>query len=413
MMGIDENLVAVRLERLLARELGLAPSGLRGNLLGAIRERTKRLGVSELEYVTVAGAGDAGAVRELAALADHLLLGHTHFYRHETVWRWLEDNLVRELGTDAECGMRNAEPRRFGAPPASPSGGPTVVRALAAGCSTGEEAYTLALLLRRMFGDNGYHVTGVDMSERALRVAARGEYPASEVAALPEAWRAGALAEAEPGISRFVERIRCRIDLQWRNLLTGQVEGPFHVVCLRNVLTYMEEPAVERILGAIEKLLARPGVLVTAPQEAFLVASRPGLKPAGHGLPVFVSAPGGGRGLHPPDGGVCTRLTAGSAPGGGRGLHPPDGGVCDRLRLGAEYAGRGSAEWVRFEGELVELMKLPAGQVEIDLSQVKGLDYHVKRSLRSAVKLLAAGGWGVRVISDFGSSAPDLDRHGG
>ena len=82
-----------------------------------------------------------------------------------------------------------------------------------AGCATGEEAFTLAILLGRELGCHNVRVLGTDISETALKTAHAATYPSSAVAAVPSSLRRWAFdtddredqVKIKPSVARTVE----------------------------------------------------------------------------------------------------------------------------------------------------------------------------------------------------------------
>lgn len=189
-------------------------------------------------------AGAAGQL-EWAALVDRLTVQETRFFRDAGTLSWLLESGVPGLVAELPAG----EP----------------VQAWSAGCATGEEAYTLAMLLdtalapaARYFG-----VTGSDISLQALATARRGEFPRRRLAGLPPAWREHYCEPLSGARVRVTERLRRRTCFVRGNLLEPRSAAlpAMHVIYCQNVLIYFDRPRRERLLaGLVERL--RPGGLL-------------------------------------------------------------------------------------------------------------------------------------------------------
>lgn len=189
-----------------------------------------------------------------ATLLESVLVHETWFFRDPAVF----DGVV-------ECS------RSRGAP----------VRVLSAPCSTGEEAYSLAIALRRAGRDQGtFSVLGVDVSEPALSRARNARYGAG-------AFRAGGAGPADCGLERdgdgWVVPVALREPVRFRraNLVADGVlsdEAPFDVVLCRNLLVYLSPAGQARLFRALSRLVAPGGWLFLGhadalPPEGFVRAA--------------------------------------------------------------------------------------------------------------------------------------------
>lgn len=371
------------------QRFGLVSKPLAETLRTALLEEARKLAISPADYAARL-AGSVGKNEELAELIGRLLLGHTHFYRHTRVWEWLTTHLSK---------VAERAP----------------VRALVAGCSTGEEAYTLASLLAANYGLNGFDVIAVDVNEQALQVARHGTYPMRDTTKLPGDWQRRYLVENGDGTVRFHPALKSRVKFACCNLTEGPPEGPYHLVMIRNVLTYMTPAATAVILEKLVKVVARPGLLVVAPHETFLVGGYTNLVPAADGLPVFI------KGLLPEGHGTERGATGdASKPPIGDGLElapvnpgkvllaptmPAQPSVAEVLpepgfvlRPAAEMLHHRSAAWEELSVQLRELLSSRPAEAVVDLSAVLRMDNQVKLSIRAALRLLEAAGVQVELL---------------
>lgn len=203
-----------------------------------------------------------GAAAEWSALVDLLTVQETRFYRDP-----------RGLGLLRRY-CRDGAPRE-----------PRALQVLSAGCATGEEAYTLALVLEETLGGGrSYVVTGTDISLGALAVARRGEYPAMRLSRLPRSLRDSGVEPAGEGRGRITERLRRRVCFVQMNLLADDpvTLPPLDVVYCQNVLIYFARRQRERLVRRLADWL-RPGGLMILGGGEFLPASLAGLRRVGGG----------------------------------------------------------------------------------------------------------------------------------
>ena len=217
-------------------------------------ERAKARGVRLGDYRKLLD-GDAG---ELDALVEMLRVGETRFFRHAEQIEALRRKLIPALARRRPAGE--------------------TVRAWSAGCATGEEAWTLAMLLADGLPDRDVRVLGSDLSEEALARARAGRY------------RAEAVADLEPGLRRrwFVRRgraevevapaLRERVTFERRNLVEGAAAGErWDLVLCRNVLMYFDAATQRRVVDRLAASLVDDGFLVVGYAEHGAVRDVPSL----------------------------------------------------------------------------------------------------------------------------------------
>jgi chemotaxis protein methyltransferase WspC len=193
----------------------------------------------------------SGDDAELQELIEELVVPETWFFRDAMAFR---------------CVMRRLEAARN----ASRGG----LRILSIGCSTGEETYSLAMLLRDAgLSSSQYLVLGSDISRRSLDFARKGVYTARSFRDTDEAFAASCQrwCERDEESRRVRDEVRMGVEFRWGNLsqpdfLAG--EPPFDFVFCRNVLIYFHAAARRTVLDNVRRLLAAHGILCSAPAEA-------------------------------------------------------------------------------------------------------------------------------------------------
>lgn len=185
----------------------------------------------------------------LDALAAELTVGETFFFRHPEQFDALRFDLlpgmVRGLGT-----------------PSRP------LRALSAGCASGEEAYTLAITLHRaglQAQDVDWHVTAVDLNPAALARAAAARYGEWSLRATPPEQRELWFRGVDPGVWTPLPVIRERVRFAQRHLGLPDAlfwaPGSFDIIFCRNVLMYFEPAALRQAIRNLTGALAPGGAL--------------------------------------------------------------------------------------------------------------------------------------------------------
>lgn len=187
--------------------------------------------------------------------------------------------------------------------------GSPAIRVWSAGCATGEEAYTLALLADEAFAraTAPVDVLGTDISAAALAAAAAGQYRERAVRALAAPSRGRYLDRQADGSYLVGEQLRRLVRFRRHNLASDPFpprrEAAFDLVVCRNVLIYFGHPLVGRVieslgaslrpggqlmLGAADALMRKTGRLadpVTGPAVPARQAGRPLRRPLGRKPP--------------------------------------------------------------------------------------------------------------------------------
>jgi chemotaxis protein methyltransferase CheR len=204
----------------------------RARMLQVVAAEQRRLGCPEdRDYTRAVMSDDA----TFGALVDRLVVGETYFFRDPN-----QMELVRAVFARL----------------ARASAGP--VRVWSAGCASGEEAYTLAVLgLEAGLGER-LRVLGTDVSPAAIERARLGTYSPWSFRAVDEAAAAGWFDPADRSVR---PEIAARVQFRTENLLHGP-PGRFHLVLCRNVLMYLTPDAVRRTAQVLASSLELDGHLV-------------------------------------------------------------------------------------------------------------------------------------------------------
>jgi chemotaxis protein methyltransferase CheR len=197
-----------------------------------------------IDQVRIAG-NDAGALR--SAIIDALTTNETLFFRYLNPFDTLRDHVIPEF--------RKKQP-----------GQPLTVWSAAA--STGQEAYSISMLLAEHFPDLAHKIVGTDISPTVIARARQGVYQQLEVnRGLPAKLLVKYFTRSPEGW-QIADQIRRRVDFSVLNLLHPWQHLPrCHVVMLRNVMIYFDVPTRRRILEQVKTVLAPGGYLVMGGAE--------------------------------------------------------------------------------------------------------------------------------------------------
>ena len=150
-----------------------------------------------------------------------------------------------------------------------------------AGCSSGEEPYSLAALFHRhaeRVGElhrlwNRVQILGSDIDSRCLVAAATGNFEEGDFADTPDDLRRRYFAPAPPfTIDADLRRL---VRFERRDLLSDPpAPGPHHLICCRNVLIYFDRDTQERLFDKFHSVLAPDGIMVLGKVETLLGSAR-------------------------------------------------------------------------------------------------------------------------------------------
>lgn len=171
-----------------------------------------------------------------------------------------------------------------------------------AGCGTGEEVYSLAILLREAGLLSRATLYGTDFNQEVLEVARRGAYP---LAGMREATRGYQQVGGTQSFSEyyradqeeaiFLPELRQAVTFADHNLVTDQDFGAMQLVLCRNVLIYFDRPLQDRVLDLFRRSLVPGGFLCLGTRESteFSQAGRQ-LEVVDRKARLYREPPGGG-----------------------------------------------------------------------------------------------------------------------
>jgi chemotaxis protein methyltransferase CheR len=236
-----------RFRLVVARRLGLQfEDGKLDFLAGVLRERVAGSGAERVQaYLHRLGA-DAWR-EEWRALAERLTVTETYFFRNPDHFRAFGDTMATDLVAALSA---RREPR-----------------ILSAGCASGEEPYTLAILLSSRLRDVGVKhalIRGIDANPAMVDKAAQGRYSAWSLRETPDHVRETYF-RAEGRDFVLDDRIRRMVSFEERNLVEEDPAffgpGAFDVVFCRNVTMYFTPEVTRAVIARIARSLAPGGYL--------------------------------------------------------------------------------------------------------------------------------------------------------
>ncbi len=187
-------------------------------------------------------------------VVDVLTVHETSFFRDEAPFCQLRDEIMPAICRDAERDHRT-------------------IRIWSAGCSTGQEAYSVAMLLMELSPDvaSRARILGSDVSSKVLRSAKLGCFRPMEVDRGLSKRRLHRFFKPVTGTWQAIEPLRAMIDWQHVNL-TGSwpILPRFDLVLLRNVMVYFEPSTRDALIQKVHSQLQPSGRLVIGSAESLM-----------------------------------------------------------------------------------------------------------------------------------------------
>ena len=248
-----------RLREFLAGEIGLRFTTDRSREL----ERGIRAAAKDFGYENAATFVDwlvstPLSVPQIESLAAHLTVGETYFFRDKGSFQALEENILPTL----IAARRDAGKS---------------LRIWSAGCSTGEEPYSVAILLRRMLHDlKEWNITilATDINPGSLKKGAAGVYGNWSFRDTPRWAMESAFRKRGDGSFEISPDLRKMVTFSFFNLVEDGCpsllmgNNAIDIIFCRNVLMYFTEGQAEKVVGKFHRGLVEGGWLLVSPVEA-------------------------------------------------------------------------------------------------------------------------------------------------
>ena len=213
-------------------------------LVGRLAKRLRHHGLKSFKqyYDLVSNSPE-----ERIQMLDALSTNETRFFREPQHFELLKSVIFPKWAEEAAAGRRGRK-----------------IRVWSAGCSTGQEPYSLAMVLLDHFPGWQIEIIATDLSTRALEIARTGIWPAAKVDEIPLSYRkafmlkgfadqAGKI-KAGPEIRSIVRFFRMNL-----NEPAYPLTGKFEMIFCRNVLIYFDQRGRERVVRRLASFLSPDG----------------------------------------------------------------------------------------------------------------------------------------------------------
>ncbi|RKL62441.1 protein-glutamate O-methyltransferase CheR [Thermoanaerobacteraceae bacterium SP2] len=199
-------------------------------------------------YIVSDKTGDA-----VVTLIDKITTNHTFFMRETDHFIYFRDKVLPYLKSTAKD---------------------KDLRIWSAGCSTGEEPYTLAMIIDEFFGQEKMwwdtKILATDISSKVLDTAVKGIYSNEAIAALPSNWRLNYFKKLDEENSVLVDKIRNEVIYRKFNLMDEifPFKRKFHVIFCRNVMIYFDAQTKSELVNKFYDLTEYGGYLFIGHSES-------------------------------------------------------------------------------------------------------------------------------------------------
>lgn len=189
---------------------------------------------------------------ELIFLINKLTTNHTYFMREEEHFEFFQSNVLPKLSET----IKNND-----------------LRIWSAGCSSGEEPYTLAMILEDFFGNRrnlwDKKLLATDISVEVLERAMQGIYTKDEIVKIDPDWRRKYFNKITPDSYKLKEAIKQEIIFRIFNLMDEfPFKKKFHVIFCRNVMIYFDQRTKTRLVNKFYDMTEKGGYLFIGMSES-------------------------------------------------------------------------------------------------------------------------------------------------
>lgn len=195
----------------------------------------------------------------------------SRFFRDKMQWLELENNHVPEL-------LQNKKPgEKF--------------KVWSAGCASGEEPYSFAILWQHCFGNRSgsprLEIIATDADEHMLQRAVDAEYTLGSLKEMRNEWQERSFLKNNERY-KLHKKYRAMVNFKQQDIREQMPDGPFDIIFCKNLVAmYFDKQVGTRLLNAIVHRLGNGGLLLLGNHEPIDVDAISGLKQENKGLPIF------------------------------------------------------------------------------------------------------------------------------
>ncbi len=200
------------------------------------------------DYVVSDNSGIA-----ISDLVDKITTNHTYFYREKKHFDYLWESVLPEI-VEKQKSQRD-------------------IRIWSAGCSSGEEPYTIAMLLIEYFSKNPHFwdkkLLATDISSKALKIAKKGIYEEENIMNLPTGWKNKYFKKEDDEKYKVKDSVRKEVIYRRLNLMSPfSFKKKMHVIFCRNVMIYFDNETTNYLVNQFYNWLEPGGYLFISHSES-------------------------------------------------------------------------------------------------------------------------------------------------
>ena len=189
------------------------------------------------------------------AFFKHLTINVSQFFRDANQWKTLRETIIPLL-------LQSKAPLKL----------------WSAGCSGGQEPYSLTMTLMDYFSSVRFTVLGTDIDVNVLQQAKDGLYKLNDFASTPPETLQKYFTPSDKGY-QIKDLVKRQVTFQPQNLLTDRFQSGFDFIACRNVVIYFTDDAKEMLYKKFTEALRPGGILFTGSTEHLFGMNHLGLKP--------------------------------------------------------------------------------------------------------------------------------------
>ena len=218
----------------------------RSILESRLKERLREKGLDDVKVYFDKVKSDK---EELKGFLDSITTNLTRFFRNQPQFDALEKHVIPEL-------INNIKKI------------PSTIRLWSAGCSTGEEPYTIAMLLTEILPKGwNFEVLASDISLKCLMTAKEGFYADSRIVGIPDSYLVKYFDKVEGGY-KIHDNIKSKIKFDYHNLKNEAGIKNYDIVFCRNVIIYFDEVAQTQVMARFWDAMASKSFLFIGHSES-------------------------------------------------------------------------------------------------------------------------------------------------
>ncbi len=250
--------ILLKLSELISTQMGLYfPKERYQDLLRGVTSAAKEFGFKNVEACIEWLLFSILKKEQIVILASHLTVGETYFFREPKVFEALEKHIIPQI-----LQRKN----KFEG----------CIRIWCAGCCTGEEPYSIAILLRRMIPNlENWKITllATDINPRFLQKAEEGVYREWSFRGTPEWLKSNYFKKLDEGLYEILPQIKKMVKFNYLNLVEDTFPTLFNdtnamnLILCRNVLMYFTQNQIKKIIERYYYTLLDDGWLIVGPSE--------------------------------------------------------------------------------------------------------------------------------------------------